>query len=252
MARKILAGNWKMHKTRAECREFFKDFEKALAKSKKPAELSLMLAVPYTLLETAKDKAPDDLWILSQNVHFEDKGAFTGEISASMLKDLKVSGTLVGHSERRQYFAETDATVAKKTAAALNHGLTAVVCVGETLEERESGAMETVLAGQLSQGLKNIPYDPALIVAYEPVWAIGTGKTATPAIAQEAHAFIRGQLAELYGRDNAAEIPILYGGSMKPGNIADLTAQPDIDGGLVGGASLSADDFAEMAGKFSL
>lgn len=252
MARKILAGNWKMHKTTAECREFFKDLAKALDKNKKPAELSLMLAVPYTLLATAKDKAPNDVWVLAQNVHFEDKGAFTGEISAPMVKDLGISGSLIGHSERRQYFAETDESVAKKAKAALNAGLSAVVCVGETLEQRDGGATEKVLAEQLTKGLAGVPYDPALVVAYEPVWAIGTGKTATPELAQKAHAFIRSQLSELYGADHAAAIPILYGGSMKPSNIAELTAEPDIDGGLVGGASLSAEDFSAMIHKFTL
>lgn len=252
MARKILAGNWKMHKTREECRDFFKDFSKNLDKAPAPKGLDLMIAVPYTLLATAKDEAPKSTWILSQNVHFEPQGAYTGEVSAAMLKDLGISGTLIGHSERRQYFAETDESVAKKTKAALSGGLSAVVCIGETLEQRESGAMEAVLAQQLREGLAGVPYDPALVVAYEPVWAIGTGKTASPDQAQQAHKFIRGQLAELYSEDHAQQIPILYGGSMKPGNVAELTAQPDIDGGLVGGASLSADDFAEMVVKFSL
>lgn len=252
MARKILAGNWKMHKTQNDCRHFFNDLTKAFRDKTRPEELSLMLAVPYTLLRTARELAPEGLWVISQNVHFEQEGAFTGEVSAPMLKDMGIPGTLIGHSERRQYFAETDATVAKKAAAALNSGMSAVVCVGETLAERDGGSTEAVLAQQLTKGLAGVPYDPALVIAYEPVWAIGTGKTATPAIAQQAHAFIRGQLAELYGKDHAAAIPILYGGSMKPGNVAELTAEADIDGGLVGGASLSAEDFAEMAFKFSL
>lgn len=249
MARKILAGNWKMHKTREECREFFKDFNK---KADKRSGLDIMIAAPYTLLETAKEAAADGTWVLGQNLHFEAQGAYTGEVSAAMLKELGVSGSLIGHSERRQYFGETDETVAKKAKAALDAGLSAVVCVGETLEQRDSGATEQVLSQQLTKGLAGVPYDPALVLAYEPVWAIGTGKTATPELAQAAHSFIRKQLAELYGSEHAAEIPILYGGSMKPSNVAELTAQPDIDGGLVGGASLKADDFADMVAKFSL
>lgn len=252
MARKILAGNWKMHKTREECRDFFKDLTKNLEKNPVPKGLSLMTAVPATLIGDAVDKAPDGVWVLGQNVHFEKQGAFTGEISAAMLKDSGANGTLIGHSERRQYFGETDATVAKKTRAALNGGLSAIVCIGETLEERDGGRTEAVLAQQLKGGLEGVPYDPALVIAYEPVWAIGTGKTATPEMAQAAHKFIRGQLAELFGADHAEAIPILYGGSMKPGNVAELTAEADIDGGLVGGASLSPDDFAEMVTKFSL
>lgn len=249
MARKILAGNWKMHKNREECRAFFKAFKEKVTK---PDGLDIMIAAPYTQLETAKEEADPATWILAQNVHFEDKGAFTGEVSAAMLKELGVSGTLIGHSERRQYFGETDATVAKKTKAALAAGLSAIVCIGETLEQREAGQMEDVLSTQLKQGLDGVSYDPALVIAYEPVWAIGTGKTATPEQAQSAHAFIRGQLAKLFNEGHSRSIPILYGGSMKPGNVSELTSQPDIDGGLVGGASLSADDFADMVIRFSL
>ena len=184
----------------------------------------------------------------AQNVHWAEKGAFTGEISAAMLKELGVQYVVIGHSERRQYFGETDETVNKRTKAALAAGLKPIVCVGETLAEREAGATTKVVERQVRVGLAGLhsaDWDQ-LVLAYEPVWAIGTGKTATTAQAQEVHAFIRKLLAELAGAEAAAKLRIQYGGSMKPENAKELISQPDIDGGLIGGASLEAKSFADI------
>lgn len=182
----------------------------------------------------------------AQNVHFEDSGAYTGEASASMLKAVGCTYAIVGHSERRQYFGETDQSVNKKTLKALEKGLIPIVCVGETLEEREAGREEAVVGRQVSVALAGIDIDHAdqLVLAYEPVWAIGTGRTASPEQAQDVHAFIRGLLVEQFGAEIGKGIHILYGGSMKPGNAAELLSKQDVDGGLIGGASLKAADFA--------
>jgi triosephosphate isomerase len=181
----------------------------------------------------------------AQNVHWEESGAFTGEISAAMLKEIPVEYVIVGHSERRQYFGETDETVAKRVKAALAKTITPIVCIGETLEQRDAGETNDVVKRQTAVALNGLSAEQAakLVLAYEPVWAIGTGRTATPEQAQEVHAFLRTQLAAMFGDDVAETVRILYGGSMKPKNAAELLDQADIDGGLIGGASLVADDF---------
>ena len=182
----------------------------------------------------------------AENVHFAEKGAYTGEISAAMLKEYGVEYVIIGHSERRQYFAETDETVNKRTLTALNAGLTPIVCVGETLEERETGKTEAVLHRQLEEGLKDVEDLTKLVIAYEPVWAIGTGKTATAAQANETIGYIRKTLGELFCEKCAAKVRIQYGGSMNAGNCKELMAQEEIDGGLIGGASLKAPDFSAI------
>jgi triosephosphate isomerase len=218
----LIAANWKMFKTRSDTRTFCDAFVP-------PEGVEVVVCPPYTSLEVA---AASGLTAFAQNVHWAEDGAYTGEISAGMLIDLGVAGTLVGHSERRQLFGETDEGVGGRAAAALAAGLRVIACVGELESEREAGKTEAVLARQLSV----LEAQPNLVVAYEPVWAIGTGKTAAPEIAQEAHAFIKTRI----------DVPVLYGGSVKPENAADLLAQPDVDGALVGGASLDPDSFAAI------
>jgi triosephosphate isomerase (TIM) len=222
----LIAGNWKMFKTQAETRAFFDAFEA-------PDGVDVVICPPFTSLGVAVESG---LTVFSQNVHWADHGAFTGEISASMLKELGVAGSLVGHSERRQYFGETDESVARRATAALDGGLAVIACVGETLEERERGQTELVLRLQSEAIHHSVGSHERLAIAYEPVWAIGTGLTATPEIAQEAHAFIK----------SIVDAPVLYGGSVKPENAAELLAQPDVDGALVGGASLEPDSFAAI------
>jgi triosephosphate isomerase len=218
----LIAGNWKMFKTQAETRAFCAAFEP-------PAGVDIVICPPYTSLAVAVESG---LTVFAQNVHWSADGAFTGEISIAMLRELGVTGAIVGHSERRQYFGETDETTARRADAALAAGLRVIACVGELEAEREAGETETVLRRQVSA----LSPHEKLVVAYEPVWAIGTGKTATPEIAQEAHAFIKSLL----------DAPVLYGGSVKPENAAELLAQPAVDGALVGGASLDPDSFAAI------
>jgi triosephosphate isomerase (TIM) len=217
----LIAGNWKMFKGPRETREFFAAFE--------PPSVDTVICPPYVSLAAAAESGRT---IYAQNVHWAESGAYTGEISAPMLLELGVAGSLVGHSERRQYFGETDETVAMRVEAALAAGLRVIACVGETEAEREAGRFEEVLRRQLSV----LPEDERLVVAYEPVWAIGTGKTATPELAQEAHAFVKTIL----------DRPVLYGGSVNADNAADLLAQPDVDGALVGGASLDPKSFTAI------
>jgi triosephosphate isomerase len=224
----LIAGNWKMFKGLAETGEFCRALREADL-----GDVDVVVCPPYTALATAVQVlAGTDIGVFAQNVHWEDEGAFTGEISNAMLLELGVYGTIVGHSERRQYFNETDETVARRVEGALGAGLHVIACVGETESEREAGETENVLRRQLSV----LEPDDNLVLAYEPVWAIGTGKTATPELAQEAHAFIRSLI----------DLPVLYGGSVKPENAAELCAQPDVDGALVGGASLDVDSFATI------
>ena len=218
----LIAGNWKMFKGPVATWEFAAAFDP-------PAGIDVVVAPPYVSLAASVESG---LTTYAQNVHWAAEGAFTGEISAAMLLELGVVGAIVGHSERRQYFGETDATVAKRAEAALAAGLRVIACVGELEEERERGETEDVLRRQVSV----LPDDERLVVAYEPVWAIGTGKTATPALAQEAHAFIRTLL----------DRPVLYGGSVKPENAAELLAQPAVGGALVGGASLDPKSLAAI------
>jgi triosephosphate isomerase (TIM) len=223
----LIAGNWKMYKGQAETAEFCVELKRRLADLE---GVDVAVCPPFTSLAVAVQiLAGTDIAVAAQNVHWEREGAFTGEISAAMLVELGVYGAIVGHSERRQLFGETDETVAKRTQTALEAGLSVIACVGETEEERERGETEDVLRRQISV----FQPEDNLVVAYEPVWAIGTGKTATPETAQEAHAFIKGLL----------DVPVLYGGSVKPENAEELLGQPAVDGALVGGASLEAESF---------
>jgi triosephosphate isomerase len=218
----LVAGNWKMFKGPSEAAAFMDDF-------RRPQGVDVVVCPPYVSLGAAVGRGVP---VYAQSVHWADEGAFTGEVSAAMLVELGVDGTLAGHSERRQWFGETDETTAKRCEAALAAGLHVIACVGETEAERESGATEAVLTRQVSV----LPRHERLVIAYEPVWAIGTGRTATPETAREAHALIK----------SLHPTSVLYGGSVKPDNAAELMAQPDIDGALVGGASLVADDFARI------
>jgi len=243
MRKPLIAGNWKMFKNAAEARTFIYAFKQAVADVK---DREAVLCVPYTDLWAAAEALKGTpIGLGSQNVHWEAQGAFTGEISVGMLKEIGCQYAVVGHSERRQYFGETDTTVNKRTLAALAGGLTPITCIGETLQEREANKTFAVLERQIKEGLKGLPNPTAVVIAYEPVWAIGTGKTATPAQAQEAHAFVRQEFAKLYGTA-AQSVRILYGGSVKPDNMGQLMSQGDIDGGLVGGASLEAESFAKI------
>lgn len=240
----FLAGNWKMYKTSAESASFVKEFLPMVSGVR---GVEIVLAPPFPSLPlVASLTAGSNVGVASQNVHFAAEGAYTGEVSPSMVKSAGAGYAIVGHSERRQYFAETDEYVGRKVKAALDAGIVPILCIGETLEERETGKTFETTGRQLRAGLSGIDFAQGakVVVAYEPVWAIGTGRTATPAQAQEVHAYLRGVLAELWGRGAADSIRILYGGSVKPENIADLMAQPDIDGALVGGASLKAASFA--------
>jgi triosephosphate isomerase len=226
----LIAGNWKMYTTATETAEFCRALREELADLD---GMDVAVCPPFTGLAPAVQSLADtEIAVAAQSVHWEPEGAYTGEISAPMLVDLGVYGAIVGHSERRQYFGETDETVGRRAVAALDAGLWVIACVGELEEERERGETEDVLRRQLVA----LESHDDLVIAYEPVWAIGTGKTATPELAQEAHAFIKAIL----------DVPVLYGGSVKPENAAELLAQPDVDGALVGGASLEVDSFVEI------
>lgn len=214
-----------------------------------PGEVQVAVCPPFVSLHAVADALQGSpVRLGAQNMHFEKSGAYTGEVSAAMLRSVGCHYVILGHSERRQYFGETDEGVNKKTRQAMENGLVPIVCVGETLEEREAGREEEVVRTQVEGGLKDIAVEDAsaLVIAYEPVWAIGTGRTATPEQAQDIHAFIRGLLVEKYGESVAKGIQILYGGSMKPGNAPELLGKPDVDGGLIGGASLKAEDFVAL------
>ncbi len=246
MRRPVIAGNWKMFKTLAETSEFFDALLPVIANAD---HCDVVIAPTFTALHTAVEKtAGSRVMISAQNVHGEEQGAFTGEISAGMLRDAGCGAVIIGHSERRQFFGETDLSVSRKVPAVIGQGMNAIVCVGETLDEREAGSAEAIVKRQLSDGLAQLTGDHLshIIIAYEPVWAIGTGRTATPEGAAEMHALIRGVISDLYGGSIADALRILYGGSVKPGNISDLMVQPDIDGALVGGASLEANSFASI------
>ncbi len=247
MARtKLMAANWKMYKTPDQTREFFRDF---LPQVSGHSRDEIVVCPPYIDLAAAVEAAKgSNVAIGGQNVHWKSEGAFTGEISALMLLALGVTHAIVGHSERRQYFGETDDTVNLRLKAALEAGLTPICCVGEVLEEREAGLTDDVLRRQCVRAFHAISAKKAskLVVAYEPVWAIGTGKTATPELAAEAHAVIRKEATEVFGEEFAAKLRILYGGSVKPENASALMAQEEIDGALVGGASLDPKSFAAI------
>jgi len=244
MRKPFIAGNWKMVKTAADTKAYVQAFKSLVADVK---DRDIVLCAPYTALwALAESVKGTSIRVGAQNAHWEEKGAFTGEISIGMLKEAGVSYVVVGHSERRQYFGETDATVNKRTLAVLAGGLTPISCIGETLQERESNQTFQVLERQIKEGLKGLSNPTGIVIAYEPVWAIGTGKTATPEQAQEAHAYVRKEFAKLYDDATAQSVRILYGGSVKPDNMGVLMSQADIDGGLVGGASLEADSFAKI------
>jgi triosephosphate isomerase (TIM) len=248
MARvKFVCGNWKMFKTTDEARELVRALASLLGEMAGKAQVAV--APPFTALAAVAEVIRGTpIELAAQNVHFEAQGAFTGEVSAGMLADLGVKHCIVGHSERRQLFGETDEGVRKKAGALLQAGILPIVCVGETLVEREAGRTLDVVARQVKGALAGFPSGAvaAFTLAYEPVWAIGTGKTATTAQAQEVHAAIRKLLGEMFDQSTAAAVRIQYGGSVKPDNAAELMRQPDVDGALVGGASLKAPDFSQI------
>ena len=245
--RKFICGNWKMHKTSGEAVALVRD----LAGRVSGAKAQIAVAPPFTALAAVKAALQGTaVELFAQNCHFENQGAFTGEVSAPMLADAGCDGVILGHSERRQFFGETDEGVNRKVKAALGAGLHPIVCVGETLQEREAGQTWDVVSRQVRGAFAGMPAQniERCTIAYEPVWAIGTGRTATTAQAQEVHAQIRALLREISSAAAAAAVRIQYGGSVKPENAAELLAQHDIDGALVGGASLRADDFARIIG----
>lgn len=246
MRKVIVAGNWKMNKTVKEAVSFLSELKPLVSDVK---NAGIVIGAPFTALYAAvKEVEGSNIKIAAQNMNAKDSGAYTGEISPLMLKEIGVEYVILGHSERREYYGETDEIVNEKVKAALVHGLKPILCVGEKLEEREAGTMETVVKTQTVGGLKGITAEEMknVVIAYEPVWAIGTGKTASPEQAQEVHAFIRTLLTELYGEVVAQDVTVQYGGSMKGDNAKELISQTDIDGGLVGGASLEAPSFAEI------
>ena len=246
MRRPVIAGNWKMFKTRGETNAFF---EGLIPQIQTVNHCDIVVAPPFTALSAAVDDAVGTIIKISaQDVHWEKEGAFTGEVSVKMLREVGCTYTIIGHSERRQFFGETDQTVQKKTVAAVAGGLKAIVCVGELLSERDAGQAVEVVRRQVQNGLGGLtgPDLSNIIVAYEPVWAIGTGRTATPEIAAEMHAAIRKTFAEIYNEVAADALRILYGGSVKPDNISALMKKEDIDGALVGGASLDPASFAAI------
>ncbi len=246
MRRPFIAGNWKMHMTMAETDRFFDAFLELYQDS---SDVDVAFAPPFTSIATAGKRCHDRrIYIGAQNMHCEDNGAFTGEISHHMLRELDVDFVILGHSERRHVFGEDAGLIARKLQKAISAGIQPVLCVGETLAQREAEQTETVLREQIDSALNDVDATDAsrIIVAYEPVWAIGTGKTATPRIAGDAHIFIRKRIRELYNAVAAEDIRIIYGGSVKPENAAELLAVADIDGALVGGASLKPDSFAAI------
>jgi triosephosphate isomerase len=234
----FIAGNWKMHKTVAETVKYVKEFRRLV---KDVAGVDIVLAPPFTALHAAAEAVRNsNVGIGAQDLHWEREGAFTGEISASMIAETGAEYVIIGHSERRTLFGETDASVNRKLAAAFAGGLTPIVCIGETLDQRERNETFSVLDRQIRDGLDGVTSEQLvqLVIAYEPVWAIGTGRNATPAQAEEAHGHIRKRLQQWFGAASSELCRIVYGGSVKPENIAELTARPDVDGALVGGASL--------------
>ncbi|AXU73260.1 TPA: triose-phosphate isomerase [Clostridioides difficile] len=244
MRKPIIAGNWKMHKTIKEALEFVNEVKDKVNSDKVEA----VICAPFTLLKDLKEATKGtDIKIGAQNMHFEEKGAFTGEVSPLMLKEIDMDYVVIGHSERRQYFNETDETVNKKVLKALEVGIDPILCVGETLEQREAGKTKDVCKVQVEKALENVLKDDLakVVVAYEPIWAIGTGKTATAEDANDVISYIREVIKGLYG-ELANEVRIQYGGSVKPSNVAEIMGQSDIDGALVGGASLASNDYLDL------
>ena len=245
MRRKVIAGNWKMNMLPNETINFIEQFATLVKDTKN----EVILCVPFTdLFYALLHVQGTNIKIGAQNMHWEEKGAYTGEVSAQMLKSIGTEYVIIGHSERRQYFAETDETVNKKIKSALAVGLKPIVCVGETLEQRENGKTEEIVTNQVEKAFNNLKAEDLknIIIAYEPIWAIGTGKTATKEEANETIAQIRKKVAEMYGQNDANEIIIQYGGSVKASNAKELFEMSDIDGGLVGGASLKPDEFSKI------
>ena len=239
----VIAGNWKMNKTPAETTALINEMKPLVA----GADCEVVLCVPFVDIAAAVEAAKgSNIKIGAENCHFKDSGAYTGEVSANMLKECDVEYVVIGHSERRQYFGETDQTVNLRTLAALKAGLKPIVCVGETLEQRELGYTETLLKFQTKMALTNVSKEDLknVIIAYEPVWAIGTGVTATADQADEGNGFVREAIAEVYGKDVAETVSVQYGGSMNAKNADELVAKVNVDGGLIGGASLKAEDFS--------
>jgi triosephosphate isomerase len=246
MRKPIIAGNWKMNNTIGESVKLVEVLKPMVEKI---TNVDIVVAPPFISLAAVAEILDDsNISLAAQNMHWKESGAFTGEVSPIMLKDAGCEYVIIGHSERRQYFGETNETVNNKVKAAHQYGLLPIVCVGETLEQREAGDTENVVQDHIVNGLAGLSEEDMLetIIAYEPVWAIGTGKTATPDQAQEVHAFIRRQLEDLYSSKIATNVRIQYGGSVKPDNISDLISQADVDGALVGGASLQSESFAQI------
>jgi triosephosphate isomerase len=246
MRKPVMAGNWKMYKTPAETSAFFEVFRPLVAGA---AHCEIVICPPFPDLAAAVESARETrILVGAQNLYWAKEGAFTGEVSGPMIRATGATHVIIGHSERRQYFGETDESVLKKIVAALDAGLTPIVCVGERLEHREAGQTEAVLCEQCSNGIAGLDavQFAKIVIAYEPVWAIGTGKTATPEIAAQAHAVIRREMRARFGQDAAGSVRILYGGSVKPDNVKSLMAQSEIDGVLVGGASLDPVSFAKI------
>jgi triosephosphate isomerase len=246
MRKPLMAGNWKMNKTVAEAVSVVKALKTSIADVK---DVDVLICPTFTALYAVNNEVKgSNINIGAQNLFWEPNGAFTGEISPAMVKDTGCSYVLIGHCERRHYFGETNETVNKKTKAALAVGLIPVVCIGETLKEREENIAFKVIEKQIKEGLAGLSAEQSstVVIAYEPIWAIGTGKTATPDKAQEVHAFARKAYGDMYGGDTSQKVRILYGGSVNPTNVSELMKQPDIDGGLVGGASLEAESFTKL------
>ena len=249
MRKNIVAGNWKMNNDLAQTEGLLTD----LQKQTKTSDAEVMIAPSFTnLWHSFQSLRTSDIEVIAQNMHFAENGAYTGEVSASMLKSVGIQTVILGHSERRAYFNETDATLAKKVDAALANNMRVIFCFGEELEDRKSKKEETVVGNQISNALFHLDASAFknIVLAYEPVWAIGTGETASPEQAQDMHAFIRKTLADKYGNDVANDVSILYGGSVKPNNAKEIFSKPDVDGGLIGGASLKADDFFAIVNAF--
>lgn len=244
--RPIIAANWKCHKTQAEARQFVDDLQRQYPS---PGDLEVVLAAPFTALAAMQaELQTTPFFLAAQDLFWEAQGAYTGEISAAMLVDVGCTYVIIGHSERRQYFGETDETVSKKVTAALQAGLYPIVCVGESLAERQTGDTFAVIERQIRLGLTSCPVAERahVVLAYEPIWAIGTGMTATPAQAQEVHGHIRELLGRLWGQEVAGDVRLQYGGSVNARNVATLMAEEDIDGALVGGASLEVESFVQI------
>ena len=245
MRKPIIAGNWKMHKTINEAKSFVEEIKGSI----KETDVEAVICAPYTILKDLKEVTKGtNIKVGAQNMHFEENGAFTGEISPLMLKELEIDYVIIGHSERRQYFNETDETVNKKVKKALEHSIIPIMCVGESLEQREAGDTKSIVKSQVEKGLEGINHEDIkkIVVAYEPIWAIGTGKTASSEDANEVIAYIREVIKNVSSEDISEEIRIQYGGSVKPSNVEEIMNQSDIDGALVGGASLEPKDFIEL------